>query len=179
MYLTVKALHIIAFTAWFAGLFYVVRLFIYNTEARLKDTPDQSILIEQLCLMQRRLWRGITWPAMVATIVFGGWLVSLYGFGPGWVHVKLSLVLGLVGYHLFCGSIHHAILENRSKWTSNQLRALNEVATLFLVAIVFVAVYKNAMTLDLGIKVVCVFAFLLILGFSLYKVVREKKNDNS
>jgi len=179
MYLTVKALHIIAFTAWFAGLFYVVRLFIYNTEARLKDTPDQSILIEQLCLMQRRLWRGITWPAMVATIVFGGWLVSLYGFGSGWVHVKLSLVLGLVGYHLFCGSIHHAILENRSKWTSNQLRALNEVATLFLVAIVFVAVYKNAMTLDLGIKVVCVFAFLLILGFSLYKVVREKKNDNS
>ena len=178
MYLTVKALHIIAFTAWFAGLFYSVRLFIYNTEARIKDHPEQYILIEQLSTMQRRLWRGITWPAMVATVVFGGWLVSLYGFGAGWVHVKLSLVLGLIGYHFFCGSIHHAILENRSKWTSNQLRALNEVATLFLVSIVFVAVYKNAMTLDLGIKVIGGFAFLLILGFSLYKLAREKTSKN-
>ncbi len=173
MYLAIKALHIIAFTAWFAGLFYVVRLFIYNIEAREKGTAEQEVLIKQLTLMQRRLWRGITWPAMVATLVFGGWLLSLYGVQSGWIHLKLALVLGLVGYHLLCGSVHRAVIENRCTWTSNQLRALNEVATLFLVCIVFVAVFKSAMTFALGATVVGGFSFFLVSGFWIYKRMRS------
>jgi protoporphyrinogen IX oxidase len=168
----VKALHIIGFTCWFAGLFYVVRLFIYNTEARQEEGAER--LVAQLSLMQTRLWKGITNPAMVLTVVFGLWLVHLYGTLSGWVTVKLALVGLLLGYHHLLGRIHRKILNGTSTWSSRALRMLNEGATLFLVAIVFVAVLKNSLTLQLAATIMGVFALLLIGGFVLYQKLRTK-----
>ena len=171
----VKALHIIAFTCWFAGLFYVVRLFIYNAEAR--DRGDNAELIEQLSVMQRRLWRGITNPAMVATVIFGLWLGSMYGraYGgvPTWLLIKFGLVFLLLGYHFVLGHIHRQLLEGVSTWTSKSLRMINEGATLFLVSIVFVAVLKNTLTLSLAATILSVFLVLLVGGFMLYQKVRK------
>ena len=115
-YAIVKALHIIGFTCWFAGLFYVVRLFIYNTEAREQEGTEK--LVAQLSVMQPRLWRGITNPAMVVTVIFGLWLVGLYGSFTGWVTIKLILVGGLLVYHHLLGRIHRAILGGTSMWSS-------------------------------------------------------------
>ena len=175
-YTIVKALHIIGFTCWFAGLFYVVRLFIYNTEARQEEGNER--LVAQLSLMQTRLWRGITNPAMFGTVVFGVWLVSLYGTLSGWVTVKLVLVAGLLGYHHLLGRIHRVILAGTSTWSSRSLRMLNEVATVFLVAIVFVAVLKNGLTLELAGAVMGVFLVLLIGGFALYQKLRKKPTSD-
>tara|TARA_B100000405_G_C16625361_1_gene389281 strand:- start:198 stop:734 length:537 start_codon:yes stop_codon:yes gene_type:complete len=173
----VKALHIIAFTCWFAGLFYVVRLFIYNTEAR--DRGDNPELIEQLTVMQTRLWRGITNPAMVFTMIFGLWLASMYGgaYGgvPTWLLIKFALVGLLLGYHHLLSHIHRRILDGSSTWTSKALRMINEVATLFLVSIVFVAVLKNTLTLSLAATILSVFIVLLVGGFWIYQKVRKAK----
>ena len=173
----VKALHIIAFTCWFAGLFYVVRLFIYNTEAR--DRGDNSELIEQLTVMQTRLWRGITNPAMVFTMVFGLWLASMYAKAYGgvstWLLIKFGLVGLLLGYHHLLSHIHRRILDGSSTWTSKALRMINEVATLFLVSIVFVAVLKNTLTLSLAATILSVFIVLLVGGFWIYQKVRKAK----
>jgi putative membrane protein len=148
----VKALHIIAFTCWFAGLFYVVRLFIYNTEAR--ERNDNPELIEQLSVMQSRLWNGITNPAMVFTMIFGLWLahlyVQLYGGAPTWL-----------------------IMDGTSTWSSKSLRMVNEVATLLLVAIVFVAVLKSTLTLSVAATILLVFTVVLVGGFLLYQKVRK------
>lgn len=168
----VKALHIIGFTCWFAGLFYVVRLFIYNTEAREQEGTEK--LVEQLSLMQRRLWRGITTPAMWFTLVFGLWLAHLYGQLSGWLVLKLGLVGVLVGYHLFLGRIHQSILAGTSTWKSKTLRMINEVATLLLVAIVFVAVLKTGFTAKVAGAILGVFTILLVVGFSVYQKLRSR-----
>ena len=167
----VKALHIIGFTCWFAGLFYVVRLFIYNTEAQEEGAER---LVDQLSLMQRRLWRGITTPAMVLTVIFGLWLVHLYGTISGWVTTKLILIGLLVGYHHLLGRIHRQLLNRSSTWTTTSLRALNEVATLFLVAIVFVAVLKDGLTLSLATQILGAFVTLLVGGFVIYQRIRKQ-----
>ena len=171
----VKALHIIAFTCWFAGLFYVVRLFIYNTEAR--DRGDNPELIQQLTVMQTRLWRGITNPAMIGTMIFGLWLGSMYvsAFGgvSNWLLIKFGLVGLLLGYHFLLSNIHRRILDGSSTWTSKALRMINEVASLYLVAIVFVAVLKNTLTLSLAATILAVFLVLLVGGFWIYQKVRK------
>src|SRR5580704_13423276 len=99
MYFYVKALHIIFIVTWFSGLFYMVRLFIYNAEAELKPEPEKSILHSQFNLMLRRLWFGITWPSAVLTLIFGSWMWWLYHSLPGWLALKLCFVLGLYIYH--------------------------------------------------------------------------------
>ncbi|MBL91251.1 MAG: protoporphyrinogen IX oxidase [Myxococcales bacterium] len=168
----IKALHIIGFTCWFAGLFYVVRLYIYHVEALSEGTDTSSALSAQLAVMQRRLWLGITWPAMVFTLVFGGWLlvsyIQLHGEMHGWLHLKLTLVLFLVGYHLLLGRIRKALLNNACRWSPKSLRILNEVATVFLVFIVFVGVLKNTFTLQMALMVGGVLGAVLILGFWAY-----------
>jgi len=171
-YAIVKALHIIGFTCWFAGLFYVVRLFIYNTEARQEAGGER--LVEQLTLMQTRLWKGITTPAMIATVIFGLWLAHLYDNLSGWLVLKLALVGLLLGYHHLLGRIHRGLINGTSTWSSRSLRVINEVATLFLVAIVFVAVLKNSLTLPLIAAILGVFGVLLVGGFVIYQQVRRR-----
>ncbi len=170
-----KALHIIGFVCWFAGLFYAIRLFIYRVEARDRDAAASAILEEQLSIMSRRLWFGITWPSMILTLVCGSWLLYLYRlWGEPWVHIKLSMIALLVIYHLVSHRIYTQLREGRCRWTSKGLRIWNEVATLLLVAIVFVAVFKrglNALWATLGFFV---FAILLMVGIKVYGKLRAK-----
>src|SRR5215203_1405106 len=100
MYLYIKALHIIFIVTWFSGMFYIVRLFIYNTEAGERSAAERDILRMQFSVMIRRLWLGITWPSAILTLVFGIWMWSLLGVTPSWLVIKLGFVLGLYLYHL-------------------------------------------------------------------------------
>jgi len=173
--LYIKALHIIFVVTWFAGLFYIVRLFIYHVEA--EDQPDEArnILQSQYKVMQRRLWYGITWPSMIGTLVFGLWLADEMGLWHNpWMHVKLAMVGGLVLYHLYCGAIFNQLAKDQVKHSANFLRIWNEVATLLLVTIVFLAVLKNTASLVWGLAGFLSLALILYLAIRIYKRIRER-----
>lgn len=150
MYNYLKALHVIFIVTWFAGLFYVVRLFIYNREAEDKPEHERKILQNQFSPMIKRLWLGITWPSCIVTLIFGISLLSYYPVIPGWLWAKLGFILGLLLYH---GSLHMIYNQQRKgvfKYSSLQLRIWNEVATLFLVSIVMLVVVKDEISLLWG-----------------------------
>ena len=172
-YFYVKALHIIFVITWFAGLFYIVRLFIYSAEAHLKTEPEKSILLKQLGLMQNRLWYIITWPSAILTIIFGGWIWYLYGSLPTWLLVKLLFVAGLFLYHLSLHAIFKQQEKEIFKYSSQQLRGWNEVATLFLVIIVMLAVVKQMLSVAWAVAGMVIFAIVLIIAIKLYKKFRK------
>lgn len=170
-----KALHIIGFVCWFAGLFYVIRLFIYRVEAQEREAEARAVLEEQLGIMSRRLWFGITWPSMILTVGCGFWLLFQYGlWNQPWVHIKLSLIALLVGYHMLSHMIYRQLKAGRCGWTSKGLRIWNEVATLLLVAIVFVAVFRQGLDALWATVGFFVFALLLMVGIKIYGKVRGK-----
>ncbi|MBL4636676.1 MAG: CopD family protein [Kofleriaceae bacterium] len=173
-YLLAKALHVIGFVCWFAGLFYVVRLFIYQVEASEQEGEGYRMVEAQLKIMTRRLWFGITWPSLIATVGFGTWLLIQYGlFSLPWVHIKLTLVGILVIYHFFTHRIYRQLNAGTCQWTSKSLRLWNEVATLLLVAIVFVAVFKQGMDAVWGTVGFFGFAALLMIGIKTYGKIRK------
>ncbi len=173
MYFYVKAIHIIFIVTWFAGLFYMPRLFIYNREAEDKDEPEKTILHKQFAIMQRRLWYGITWPSAILTIIFGGWMAWLYGSVPQWLWVKLCFVSGLYFYHFTLQKIFTDQQKNIYKISSQQLRIWNEIATIFLVAIVIIVCVKQAMSALWGIAGLIAFIILLMAAIKIYKMVRK------
>lgn len=175
MYLYVKALHIIFIVTWFAGLFYMVRLFVYSAEANAKAEPERTILLKQFGIMQKRLWYGITWPSAILTLIFGTWtwIEMLQGILPTWLLIKLFFVLGLYIYHFSLQSIFRQQQKGNFKWTSQRLRIWNEVATLFLIAIVMLAVVKELLSVVWGIAVLIAFTFLLLLAIKIYKKYRK------
>ena len=172
---TVKALHIIFVVSWFAGLFYMVRLFIYHIEAKTLPDNEREILQRQYKLMEKRLWYVITWPAMLLTLVFGTWMLVLSPIylAQGWMHLKLGFVVLLVIYHLICHRIYRQLQNDTSNWTSFRLRIWNEVATLLLVAIVFIVVLKSSLSWIWGTVGFFAVALLLMLGIKLYKKLRK------
>ena len=175
MYNYVKALHIIFIVTWFSGMFYIVRLFIYNTEAGEKPEIEKSILRNQFGIMIRRLWLGITWPSAVLTLFFGGWMWYQIGALPQWLLVKLLFVLGLYAYHL---SLHH-IYRQQSRgifvYSSQRLRIWNELATIFLVAIVMLAVVKQSLSWIWGLTGLALLVIVLLSAIQIYKYLRNKK----
>lgn len=173
MYFYIKALHIIFVITWFAGLFYIVRLFIYSAEANLKTEPDRSILFKQLALMQNRLWYIITWPSAVLTLIFGGWLWFLYGSLPTWLLIKFCFVIGLFVYHLSLDRIFNQQAKGIFKYTGQQLRIWNEVATLFLVIIVMLAVVKQMLSAVWAVAGMVIFAIILMIAIKFYKKYRK------
>ena len=179
--LYLKSLHIIFVVTWFAGLFYIVRLFIYHTEADQKGEPDRSILISHFKLAEKRLWYGITFPSMILTYVFGFWMAfEMFGWNfPAWLLLKLGFVLGLTAYHFICHRIFRNLQRDKVKNSSFQLRIWNEVATLFLFAIVFIVVLKGSGNWIWGIAGLLIFALLLFTAILLYKKIRTSRNDNS
>lgn len=180
MYLYVKSLHIIFVVTWFAGLFYIVRLFIYYAEAAEKPKPEKTILQTQYQLMQKRLWFGITWPSAVLTLIFGTWMLYLFtGFQniPTWLWLKIGFVIGLFGYHFLCHRIFKQQQAGQTRQTSTQLRIWNEVATLFLFAIVFLVVLKNSLSFIWGIIGLVVFGVMLMLAIRIYKRIRLAKKQ--
>ena len=146
-YVVVKSLHVVGLVCWFAGLFYIVRLFIYHTEAQDELLPKREILTAQFILMARRLWFGITVPSMVVTTATGGWLLTYQSIAQSpWLHLKFALLALLFAYHFHCGWIRKKLAAGARPFTSPQLRAYNEVATFLLVGIVFAAVGKSVAT---------------------------------
>lgn len=136
--LWIKSFHIIAMVAWFAGIFYLPRLYVYHA-----DTSDE-ISLARFQIMERRLYRGIMWPAMVMTLIFGLWLVYLipaYLKAP-WMHAKLSFVVLLILYHFYCGRLRKYFAKGKNMHSSKFYRILNEVPTLLLIAIVLLVVVK-------------------------------------
>ena len=174
----IKALHIIFVVSWFAGLFYMVRLFIYDSEANLKNEPEKSILQNQFKIMQSRLWWIITTPAMVLSLIFGFWMIYLnseYYLSSPWMHLKLGFVFLLLIYHFLCQRIMNQFKNGIYNWTSGKLRLWNELATLFLVAIVFIVVLKSTMNWIYGTIGFFATGVLLMLGIKLYKSLRQKR----
>lgn len=170
-----KALHIIFVTTWFAGLFYIVRLFIYHTEANELEAIKKNILISQFKIMQKRLWFGITWPSAIITLFFG--MSLIHNFMPlsnhPWLIVKLLFVFGLFLYHLLCHKIFKELQNDIVKYTSTQLRVWNEVATIFLVAIVFLVVLKDIISMSKGLLGLVIFTLTLMIAIRIYKKLRK------
>jgi putative membrane protein len=173
---TVKALHIIFVVSWFAGLFYIVRLFIYHTEAQEKEAVTRKILSEQFEVMEKKLWWIITTPAMVLTLIFGIWMLLLnptYYLSAPWMHLKLTFVGMLLIYHFVCQKIMNDMKKGIFSWKSNGLRIWNEVATLALVAIVFLVVMKDSFNWIKGTIGFFAVAIGLMLGIKMYKRLRK------
>jgi putative membrane protein len=175
--LYLKALHIIFVVTWFAGLFYIVRLFIYHTEANQKQEPDRSILINHFRTAEKRLWYGITFPSMILTYIFGFWMAyEMFGFSfPGWLILKLAFVLGLTLYHFECHIMFRKLQRDVFSYSSFRLRMWNEVTTLFLFAIVFIVVLKDSGNWLWGIAGLIIFAILLLIAINIYRKRRTKK----
>jgi putative membrane protein len=172
MYNYVKALHIIFIVTWFAGMFYIVRLYIYHREAADNPEPEKSILQQQFKIMMRRLWYGITWPSAVLTLIFGLWMLQLYGSIPTWLVIKLGFVAGLFLYHFSLHIIFQQQMKDIFRHTSQQLRLWNEVATLFLVSIVMLVTVKQNMSWFWGITGLLAFVVLLMSTIKIYKAIR-------
>jgi putative membrane protein len=183
-YQYLKALHIIFVVTWFAGMFYMPRLFIYNTEANEKQEPVRSALQNQFLIMMKRLWFGITWPSAVLTLILGlsvmhsgGWDKILFTEQARWLLVKLCFVLLLYGYHFLIHKIYRQQVKGIFKYSSQQLRIWNEVATIFLVAIVMLATVKQSISFVWGLVGLVCFVILLMTAIKIYKLIRQK-NDN-
>ncbi|MDZ4824690.1 MAG: CopD family protein [Flavobacteriales bacterium] len=144
----IRALHIIFIVTWFAGLFYMFRLFVYHAEAGRKTEPARSILIDQYKIMERRLWYFITWPSCILTLIAGPWLlIKLPEYlNQPWMYMKLFLVVLLIIYQLYGQKIFTQLKDNPRGYSSIKLRLLNEVATVLLVAIVFLVVLKDSVS---------------------------------
>jgi putative membrane protein len=171
------AFHIIFIVTWFAGLFYIVRLFIYMTEAQDLQEPERSILQKQYRKMMSPLWKGITWPSAIATFIIGPWL--LFGYWTNLLQqpyflLKLCFVFGLALYHIQCHVIYKQLQAGIFKRSSMWLRIWNELASIFLVAIVLLIVLKgNNQYIWFGLGIF-IFAAALFIGIKLYKKSRMK-----
>lgn len=137
--LWVKSFHIIALICWFAALFYLPRLFVYH--ALCADLVGQ----QRFCVMERKLYRGIMTPAMLATLFFGFWAASYqwtYYIGSGWFHAKLTLVALLLIYHLYCGYLYRQFAQDKNQHGDRFFRVLNELPVLILIPVVLLVVIR-------------------------------------
>lgn len=175
-YLIFKSIHIISVVTWFAGLFYMPRLFVYFAEANEKPETEKNILQNQFKIMQRRLWYGITIPSSIVVLFFG--LSLLQNYMPltdyPWLVLKLLFVLGLYIYFYFLHKIFKQQQNNIIAFSPMTLRIINEVSTIFLFAIVFLVVLKNIMNMLWGIIALIGFIFILMIGIKVYKNIRER-----
>ncbi|MEO6884181.1 MAG: CopD family protein [Bacteroidia bacterium] len=175
----ILALHIIFIVTWFAGLFYMPRLFIYHVEAEKKPELEKKILQTQFKIMEKNLWYIITWPSMILTLLFGPWMVILnpsYLTHPYFI-LKLCFVFGLIVYHFRCHIIFKQLQNDIIKTTSFRLRLFNEIATVFLFAIVFIIVLKDQTSFIWGLLGLIVFAAMMFVVIKMYKKSREKNEQ--
>ena len=173
----IKSLHLIFVITWFAGLFYIVRLFVYQIEASQKTSPEREILLAQYKIMTYRLWFIITWPSAILAILFAFWLLIIMPawLQMPWMHVKLGFVVLLIAYQIKCQLIYSDLQKEKFKYSSNFMRLWNEGATIILFAVVFLVVLKNAFNWIFGVIGIFVFSIVIMLGFRFYKRLREKK----
>ncbi|WP_458628122.1 CopD family protein [Winogradskyella sp. PC D3.3] len=175
----IKSLHLIFVITWFAGLFYIPRLFVYQIEAFHKPSPEKEILGKQLKLMAKRLWFIITWPSAILATLFAVWLLILMPswLQQSWMHVKLLFVLLLFIYHFKTHMYFKQLQNDEVKVTSSFMRIWNEGATFILFAVVFLVILKSSINWIFGVLGIIVLGILLMLGFKLYKHIRSKNPD--
>ena len=172
-----KAMHIIFAVTWFAALFYIPRLFIYQTEAKEKGGEHSPAMIDQYKLMSSRLWKAIAWPSLVLNLVFGiGILQPYFSYMPMWLIIKLVFIVLLIGYHHVLHFAFKGLQKDVYKYTSYQLRILNEVATIFLFAIVILGVMKATINFTYFSIGMFVLVMLLYVGIVMYKRSRIKNS---
>jgi len=178
-YLIFKSLHLVSMVAWFAGIFYLVRLFVYHVEADERPLEEAQVLKVQYAIMEERLFKIIVRPAMLLTWVFGILLIHSRGLEwlkiSPWLHVKLLLVFLLSGYSDYLGRIAKQLRVEKKIMTSYQFRLFNEVPTLFLLAIILLAVYKNLANFGWTFLTLVGFAVLLFIGTRWYRKIRMAK----
>ncbi|OYD93231.1 TIGR00701 family protein [Nostoc sp. 'Peltigera membranacea cyanobiont' 210A] len=172
-----KAFHIVGFVVWFAGLFYLVRLFIYHVEANLEPEPARTILKNQYQIMEKRLYYIITNPGMYVTIAMAIGLVSTEPdiLKEGWLHIKLLFVAILIGYHHYCARLMKKLAVDECGWSGQQLRALNEAPTVMLVAIVLLAVFKNNLPTDIAAW--AIFAMIILMAVTIQLYAKKRRLD--
>lgn len=177
-YFLFKALHFIGFVSWFAGLFYLVRLFVYHREAweQGAEDPEAQVLRKQYQLMETRLYSIIQNPAMYITLTGGIGMLSLNPavLQSPWMHIKLSLILALMFYHWSCKRNIKALAKSPTGINSFGYRLYNEVPTLILIAVVMLAVWKSLDGLWVGLATLLALGVLFFLAAKLYKRNREK-----
>ena len=178
--LYLKAIHIIFVVTWFAGMFYIVRLFIYNTEANAKPEPERSILQKQFGIMIKRLWFGITWPSAIITLIMGPWVMLnagwdklLFQSAGKWLLIKLIFVVFLYVYHFTLHNIYKQEAKGVFKYSSQQLRIWNEVATIFLISIVMLATVKQNISLVWSLVGLIGLTIVLMSAIKIYKLLRK------
>ena len=176
LYFYLKAFHIIGFESWFAGLFYLVRLFVYHAEAFQRPESEQKVLIKQYEIMEGRLYSIITTPAMIFTVICG---VGMLVLNPvllqaGWMHVKLTLLVLLIAYHFYCGATIRRFQEGKVTTKPFSFRLLNEAPTLLLISIATLAVLKNQLNVLYMLLCLVLLGILFFIAAKLYKRKREK-----
>lgn len=176
-YFWFKAFHLVGIVVWFAGLFYLVRLFIYHVEAEEQPEPARTILKNQYQLMEKRLYSIITTPGMLVTVAMAIGLLTTEPevLKQGWLHVKLAFVVLLLGYHHYCKRLMRQLEKNECKWSSQQLRALNEAPTVMLVAIVLLAVFKNNLPTNAAVWVI--FATIVAMAATIQLYAKKRRLD--
>lgn len=172
-----KAFHLIGIVVWFAGLFYMVRLFVYHAEASQEPEPAQTILKNQYEIMEKRLYHIITTPGMVVTVAMAiGLLITEPDIlKEGWIHIKLAFVAVLIAYHFFCGRIMRQLAAGKCHWSGQHFRALNEAPTILLVAIVLLAVFKNNLPTD--ITAWGIFAMIIVMAVTIQLYAKKRRRD--
>lgn len=174
-----KAFHIIGVVVWFAGLFYLVRLFIYHVEAEQEPEPAKTILKNQYQIMEKRLYNIITTPGMVVTV---GCAIGLLVTQPdylkqAWLHAKLGFVAALLFYHFYCARLMKQLEDNTCKWGSKQLRGLNEAPTVMLLVIVLLAVFKNSLPTNITVWVIFGLIIAMVASIQLYAKKRRQDRE--
>ena len=175
LYNYIKALHLIFIVTYFAGLFYVPRLMMYFVEASMLSKNESKVLMPRLKIMMNRLWKIITVPSAILTLIFGLWLLILMPalVTQTWMILKLFFVFLLVLYHIKTNLIYIDIMNDRIKYSANFFRYWNEGATLILFSIVFLATLKNSFSWVFGFVGIILLSTLLIAGIKIYKNSRK------
>ncbi len=178
-YLWFKTLHIIGVVVWFAGLFYLVRLFIYHVEASDLESNLEVAFKEQYALMERRLANIITTPGMILTVLMASGLVFLQPtyLNERWFQIKLFFVGLLLVYHFFCYNIMSKLSQNKCTWSGKQLRILNELPTLLLVVIIMLVVFKNSFPTSLATWFIVSLVILMAISIQFYARIRRLRNQ--
>ena len=171
----IKSLHIIFVITWFAGLFYIPRLFIYYIEASVKPDPEKNILMDQFIIMMNRLWFIITWPSSILAIIFGLWMIVLVPnwLFENWMIAKLVFVFLLILYHLKTHFILKELQSGLIKYSSNFMRIWNEITSVILVSVVFLVVLKNNISWSKLTVGLIIFVGSLLIIIKLYKRFRN------
>jgi len=177
-----KVIHIVGFTAWFAGMFYLVRIFVYHEEAFDKAEPERSILIKQYNVMEWRVYNIICKKGLEITWIFGLLMVAAYGLDwlkvQPWLHIKLVLVFALSWYSTYNRRIIERLEKGERVMTSTQFRLYNEVPSIFLLTVVLLAVYKNGLNYLYALIGIVVFIVTLIVFTKIYKKIRERNSQS-